>query len=284
MDDTLASDLVAMWHSELTAMAADREVREFWTTLLALWAQSAGTAASLMSHDAARGSTGPAQPARPAPAAAASQPGLAEVEQLNRRVAELEQRLAELLARDGGRPPLHDALAQVLAADRALIAGIAAYRAASLYAADGRSAAAVGRGRNKAAGLWRRGAGGAVRAQPDQPRLYSRSDGRGFDAALAERARGASLSAGLGLAGRGGADIFAHRLYCRAAGAGDRGIAGQDRAGRLLHGRAAGAGGGVAPAGESQRPGAAGHTVGFPCRRSGGGQAARATCCRRWSR
>ena len=28
MDDTLAKDLVAMWQSELTAMAADREVRE----------------------------------------------------------------------------------------------------------------------------------------------------------------------------------------------------------------------------------------------------------------
>jgi uncharacterized protein YceH (UPF0502 family) len=102
MKDTLASDLVAMWQSETTAMAADREVREFWTILLALWAQSASTAAVLFSHDAARGSTGAAQPARPAPPAAAPQPGLAEVEQLNRRVAELEQRLAELLGRDGG--------------------------------------------------------------------------------------------------------------------------------------------------------------------------------------
>ncbi|HVE21460.1 MAG TPA: hypothetical protein VNC39_05745 [Acidocella sp.] len=103
MKDTLASDLVAMWQSELTAMAADREVREGWATLLALWAQSASTAASLLAHDSARGSPGAPQPARAAPAAAAPQPGLAEVEQLNRRVAELEQRLAELLARDGGR-------------------------------------------------------------------------------------------------------------------------------------------------------------------------------------
>src|ERR1700722_4281165 len=103
MKDTLASDLVAMWQSELTAMAADREVRECWATLLALWAQSAPPAAALLSHDAARGSTGAPQPARAAPAAAAPQPGLAEVEQLNRRVAELEQRLAELLARDGDR-------------------------------------------------------------------------------------------------------------------------------------------------------------------------------------
>jgi uncharacterized protein YceH (UPF0502 family) len=103
MNDTLASDLVAMWQSELTAMAADREVRESWATLVVLWAQSATTAAALLSHDIASRSAGAAQPARAAPAAAASQPGLAEVEQLNRRVAELEQRLAELLARDGGR-------------------------------------------------------------------------------------------------------------------------------------------------------------------------------------
>jgi uncharacterized protein YceH (UPF0502 family) len=103
MEDTLASDLVAMWQSELTAMAADREVRESWALLLALWAQSANAAAALLPHDAASRSARATQPARPAPAAAASQPGLAEVEQLNRRVAELEQRLAELLARDAGR-------------------------------------------------------------------------------------------------------------------------------------------------------------------------------------
>jgi hypothetical protein len=100
MEDTLASDLVAMWQSELTAMAADREVRESWAMLLVLWAQSATTAGALLAHDNAARSARTAQPARPAPAAAASQPGLAEVQQLSRRVAELEQRLAELLARD----------------------------------------------------------------------------------------------------------------------------------------------------------------------------------------
>jgi uncharacterized protein YceH (UPF0502 family) len=100
MEDTLASDLMAMWQSELTAMAADREVRESWATLLALWVQSATTAAQL-ARDGARGSARTAQPAWPAAAAAASQPGLAEIQQLSRRVAELEQRLAELLARDG---------------------------------------------------------------------------------------------------------------------------------------------------------------------------------------
>ena len=33
MDDSLAKDLVAMWQSELTAMAADRELRESWTAI-----------------------------------------------------------------------------------------------------------------------------------------------------------------------------------------------------------------------------------------------------------
>src|SRR6201999_1038990 len=63
MEDTLASDLVAMWQSELTAMAADREVRESWVTLLGLWAQSVTTAAALLSHDTAPGSAHAAQPA-----------------------------------------------------------------------------------------------------------------------------------------------------------------------------------------------------------------------------
>ena len=41
MDDKLAKDLVAMWQSELTAMAADRELRETWTATMVLWAQAA---------------------------------------------------------------------------------------------------------------------------------------------------------------------------------------------------------------------------------------------------
>ncbi|WP_211248670.1 hypothetical protein [Acidocella facilis] len=103
MDETLAKDFVAVWQSELTAMAADRELRECWAATLALWAQAAGAAAALMPHEPPPGSSRPAQPARPAPAAAASGPGLDEVERLSRRVAELEQRLAQLLdRRDAG--------------------------------------------------------------------------------------------------------------------------------------------------------------------------------------
>jgi len=88
-----------MWQSELTAMAADRELRETWATTMALWAQAANAAAALLPYErAAPGSSSPAQPARSPAAAAASQPGLAEIEQLNSRVAELEQRLAALMA------------------------------------------------------------------------------------------------------------------------------------------------------------------------------------------
>jgi TolA-binding protein len=98
MDNRLASDLVAMWRSELAAMAADRELRENWTGLLALWASTANAALPFLSapHDAAPRSAGTVEPAGPAPAAAASDTGLAQVQQLNQRIAELEQRLAEL--------------------------------------------------------------------------------------------------------------------------------------------------------------------------------------------
>jgi len=95
MTDRLAEDWVALWQSELTAMAADRELRESWAALVALWAGTATSALGALraAHDTARTPI-PLQPARPAPAAAASQPGLDEIERLNRRVAELEQRLA----------------------------------------------------------------------------------------------------------------------------------------------------------------------------------------------
>ncbi len=106
MDDNLAKDFVILWQSELTAMAADRELRETWVSTLALWAQAAIAATAYLPHDRPpSGSPGAAQPARPPAADAASGPGLDEVEQLKRRVAELEQRLGEFLA---GHPPKPD--------------------------------------------------------------------------------------------------------------------------------------------------------------------------------
>ena len=105
MDEQLAKDFVAVWQSELTAMAADRELRESWAATLGLWAQAASMAAAMLPHDPPPRSPGAAQPPRSAPAAAASGPGLDEVQQLSRRVAELEQRLAELLGRRDGDSP-----------------------------------------------------------------------------------------------------------------------------------------------------------------------------------
>jgi len=102
MTERLAEDWIALWRSELTAMAADRELRESWAALVALWA---GTATSVLAltkaNDPSRAPLTP-QPPRAAPAAAASQPGVDEIERLNRRIAELEQRLA---AFERGRNP-----------------------------------------------------------------------------------------------------------------------------------------------------------------------------------
>ena len=106
MDDKLAQDLVAMWQSELTAMAADRELRECWAATMALWAQAANAAAALLPHEhAAPGSPRAAEPPRPAAPAAASQPGVDEIGLLNRRIAELEQRLAGFMAGTPGPNP-----------------------------------------------------------------------------------------------------------------------------------------------------------------------------------
>jgi hypothetical protein len=105
MDDNLARDFVVLWQSELTAMAADRELRETWASTLALWAQAANAAAAYLPHDHPPSrSSGAAQPARASAADAASQPGVDEVEQLKRRVAELEQRLGEFLAGQSPKP------------------------------------------------------------------------------------------------------------------------------------------------------------------------------------
>jgi Lon protease-like protein len=102
MDDNLAKDFVALWQSELTAAAADRELREMFTALVGLWAGAANNALTqLARHDAASGSAKTAQPAGAAPAPPASDASLAQIEQLSRRVAELEQILAKLLDQRG---------------------------------------------------------------------------------------------------------------------------------------------------------------------------------------
>ena len=105
----LALDWITLWQSELTAMAADRELRETWQTVAGLWA---GTMATLVrgmphaqAHDAAARPAGAPQPPRTTAADAASDPRDAEIERLARHVAALERRLADI--ERGGRTPVH---------------------------------------------------------------------------------------------------------------------------------------------------------------------------------
>jgi hypothetical protein len=108
----LAQDWITLWQSELSAMAADPELRESWQTVMALWA---GTMAAVMRaqprekaagrHDRTGGQAGAADAPRSAPAPAASDARDAEIERLARNVAVLERRLAEL--ERGGNPAVH---------------------------------------------------------------------------------------------------------------------------------------------------------------------------------
>jgi hypothetical protein len=99
--DKFAEDWIALWQSELTAMAADRELRESITALIALWASTANAGLGLRGPHDPRGDAKALEPARTAAAAAASEPGMDEIASLHRRIAELEQRLAGL---EPGRP------------------------------------------------------------------------------------------------------------------------------------------------------------------------------------
>jgi hypothetical protein len=96
MSETLAEDWVALWQSELTAMAADRELRESWAAMVGLWASTATMALGALKprHDQPAGTAFTAQPPRAPAAAAAPLAGVDEVANLNRRIAELERRLA----------------------------------------------------------------------------------------------------------------------------------------------------------------------------------------------
>ncbi|MCF3947895.1 MULTISPECIES: hypothetical protein [Acidiphilium] len=105
----LARDWITLWQSELAAMANDRELREAWIGLLALWAGAASSAIDIAQR-AARHEPSRATPrryagtdgtARPAPGGAAPPASGDPVEHLHRRIAELEARLAAL-ERGGG--------------------------------------------------------------------------------------------------------------------------------------------------------------------------------------
>jgi hypothetical protein len=99
----LAQDWITLWQSELSAMAADPEIRESWQTVMALWAGAMSTMLrglprepAAYGHDGTRGRAGPAEAPRPAPAAASPDARDAEIDRLARNVADLERRMGEL--------------------------------------------------------------------------------------------------------------------------------------------------------------------------------------------
>jgi len=85
--EALARDWIALWQSELTALATDREARETMQASMALWAGALSAMMRATPRDSTPGT---------APAAAASDPRDAEIRRLARHVAELEARLAKL--------------------------------------------------------------------------------------------------------------------------------------------------------------------------------------------
>jgi uncharacterized membrane protein YccC len=116
----LAQDWITLWQSELSAMAADPEMRESWQTVMAFWA---GTMSAMLRglpragaserpgnpaadrHDRTDGHARTADAPRAAPAHAASDARDAQIERLARNVAALERRLADL--ERGGDPAVH---------------------------------------------------------------------------------------------------------------------------------------------------------------------------------
>ena len=115
--EQLAEDWITLWQSEIAGLAADPELIEAWSAFAALgaaWARAMAAMPSAMArgaHDSAFA------PPRPAPPAAAPEPPRAprhggdgeprpapdgERERMAARLAELEQRLADLERGKGG--------------------------------------------------------------------------------------------------------------------------------------------------------------------------------------
>src|SRR5271165_1565859 len=107
----LAQDWITLWQGELSALAADPEMREAWQSVMALWAGTMAATLHAMPRqrpaapdDHTGGRAGTADAPRAAPSAAAPDPRDAEIERLARHVAALERRLADL--EDGADPPV----------------------------------------------------------------------------------------------------------------------------------------------------------------------------------
>jgi hypothetical protein len=106
----LAQDWITLWQSEISAMAADPEMRESWQTMMALWAGIMSTMVRVMPraterHERAGGQPRTTDAPRTPSAAAAPDTRDVEIERLARHVAILERRLADL--ERGGDPPVH---------------------------------------------------------------------------------------------------------------------------------------------------------------------------------
>src|SRR5690242_19889347 len=97
----LAQDWITLWQSELSAMAADPELRESWQAMMSIWAGAMaamvrGMPRAPTSHEPAAGHPRSTDAPRPSAAAAAPDARDAEIERLASHVAALERRLAEL--------------------------------------------------------------------------------------------------------------------------------------------------------------------------------------------
>ena len=90
----VAADWITIVQSELAALASDREAQEMTQAVVAIWANAATTMLRALPREWP--ATRAAAPPRAAPAAAASDAGGAEIDDLRRRVRELEARLDAL--------------------------------------------------------------------------------------------------------------------------------------------------------------------------------------------